>query len=118
MVLGGQPSDEFDCQLLTKEIRELEETMERTSRQPESPSKASRLGRLRVQLVVSRGKLDAIQKEQEALVLEPQDPGVRRMKCDTVFPGTVLTIDEAVCHIDDVLRPCSASLVDGEIQLI
>ena len=118
VVLGGQPCEEFDCQLLTKEIRELEETMERTSRQPESPSKASRLGRLRVQLVVSRGKLDAIQKEQEALVLEPQDPGVRRMKCDTVFPGTVLTIDEAVCHIDDVLRPCSASLVDGEIQLI
>jgi len=102
----------------TGAVEELEETMERTSRQPESPSKASRLGRLRVQLVVSRGKLDAIQKEQEALVLEPQDPGVRRMKCDTVFPGTVLTIDEAVCHIDDVLRPCSASLVDGEIQLI
>ena len=118
VILGGQPCAEFDHELLHREIQELEETMERTDRQPDSPSKVSRMAKLRMQLMLSRGKLDALTKEKEFQELEPRDPGVRRMDCGTVFPGTVLTIDGAVHRFTDQLSPCSATLLGEEIRLI
>ncbi|MBD5162194.1 MAG: DUF342 domain-containing protein [Oscillibacter sp.] len=118
IVLGGRPCDEFDYDLLSKEIVDMEEEMERTERQPDSPSKISRISKLRMQLLVSRGKLESIEKDREQKTTELQDPGIRRMKCDTVFPGTVLTIGTVAHHFYDKLSPCSATLVDNEIQLI
>lgn len=118
IVLGGNPCEEFDYDLLNKEVLELEEEMERTERQPDSPHKISRMSRLRMQLTLGRGKLDALEKDRTQQAMEPQDPGIRRMKCDTVFPGTVLTIGDATHVFRDKLSPCSATLVDDEIQLI
>lgn len=118
IVLGGQPCEEFDYDLLTKEIQELEETMERTERQPDSPSKISHMGKLRMQLTISRGKLEQINKEKLQQSEEPQDPGIRRMTCNTVFPGAVLTIDSVTHHFNDRLSPCAATLKGDEIQLI
>lgn len=118
IVLGGQPCEEFDYELLTKEIQELEEAMERTERQPDSPSKTSRMGKLRMQLMLSRGKLEEINTEKLQQCTEPQEPGLRRMTCNTVFPGAVLTIDNITHRFNDRLSPCVATLEGDEIQLI
>ncbi len=118
IVLGGQPCEEFDFDLLTKEVQELERTLERIDRQPDSPSKISRMAKLRMQLTLNKGKLDEIRKDREQRVEELQDPGVRRMECSTVFPGTVLTIGDAVHCFDDKVSPCSATLADDGIHLI
>lgn len=118
IVLGGQPCEEFDYDLLTKEIQELEETMERTERQPDSPSKISHMGKLRMQLTLSRGKLEELNKEKLQQAMEPQDPGLRRMTCNTVFPGAVLTIDSVTHRFNDRLSPCAATLEGDEIHLI
>lgn len=118
IVLGGQPCEEFDYDLLTKEIEELEATMECIERQPDSPSKISHMGKLRMQLTLSRGRLEELQKERLQQVLEDQDPGLRRMTCNTVFPGSVLTIDSVTHHFKDRLSPCVATLRGDEIQLI
>lgn len=118
IILGGQPCEEFDYDMLTKEVWDLEDDMARTERQPDSPSKMSHMGRLRMQLAVSRSKLEMLQKDRELQAQEPQDPGVRRMVCDTVFPGTVLEIGGVVHHFDSRTAPCSATLADGEIRLI
>ncbi len=118
IVLGGQPCEEFDFDLLTKEVQELERTLERIDRQPDSPSKISRMAKLRMQLTLNKGKLEEIRKDREQRVEELQDPGVRRMECSTVFPGTVLTIGDAVHCFDDKVSPCSATLADDGIHLI
>lgn len=118
IVLGGQPCEAFDYDQLTREIQELEETMERTERQPDSPSKVSHMGKLRMQLTLSRGKLNEINKERLLQSTEPQDPGIRRMTCNTIFPGAVLTIDNVTHHFNDRLSPCVATLRGDEIQLI
>ena len=118
IVLGGRPCEEFDYDLLSKEVVELEEEMERTERQPDSPYKIGRMSKLRMQLMVSRGKLESIEKDWEQKAAELQDPGIRHMKCDAVFPGTVLTIGTVAHHFRDKLSPCSATLVDDEIRLI
>ena len=118
IILGGQPCEEFDFDLLTKEVQELERTLERIDRQPDSPSKISRMAKLRMQLTLNKGKLEEIRKDREQRVEELQDPGVRRMECSTVFPGTVLTIGDAVHCFDDKVSPCSATLADDGIHLI
>lgn len=118
IVLGGQPCEEFDYDLLTKEIQGLEETMERMECQPDSPSRSSHMGKLRMQLTLSRGKLEEINSEKLQQTLEPQEQGIRRMTCNTVFPGAVLTIDSVTHHFSDKLSPCVATLIGDEIQLI
>lgn len=118
IVLGGQPCEEFDYELLTKEVQELEATMKCIERQPDSPSKISHIGKLRMQLTLSRGRLEELNQEKLQRAIEPQDPGIRRMTCDTVFPGAVLTIDGVTHHFDDRLSPCMATLRGDEIHLI
>lgn len=118
IILGGQPCEEFDYGLLTKEIQELEEDMERTECQPDSPSKLSRMSKLRMQLTLSRGRLEEIDKERHQQIEEQQEPGIRRMTCDTVFPGVVVTIDSVSRRFNERLSPCVASLKGDEIQVI
>lgn len=116
--LGGKPCEDFDYNMLTKEVVEVEKKLTQTERQPDSPGKLSQMGKLKMQLTLAKGKLDMIRKERAAQDRETQDLRQCRMVCDTVFPGTVLTIGGVVQHIEDQLIPCSASLVDGEIHLI
>lgn len=118
IVLGGQPCEEFDYELLTKEVQELEATMKCIERQPDSPSKISHIGKLRMQLTLSRGRLEELNQEKLQRAVEPQDPGFRRMTCSTVFPGAVLTIDSVTHHFKDRLSPCIATLQGDEIHLI
>ncbi len=118
IVLGGQPCEEFDYELLTREALELEETMERIERQPDSPSKISRLSKLRMQMTINQGRLDEITKERVLQALEAPDPGLRRMTCNTVFPESVLNIDGVIHHFKEKLSPCVATIKEGEIQLI
>ena len=116
VILGGQPCEEFDYDMLVKELEELEDEMGRLERQPDSPSKISRMGKLRMQIMVNRKKLELLDKEGPDQ--EPQDPGIRRMTGDVVFPGTVLTIGPAVYRFRTRTSPCSATLADDEIRVI
>lgn len=118
IVLGGQPCEEFDYELLTKEVWELEDTMTRVERQPDSPSKISRMSKLRMQLTVSRGRLEELNRERFQQALEPPDPGLRRMTCGTVFPGVVLIIGSVTHQFQDRLSPCVATLHEDGIHLI
>lgn len=119
IILGGQPCGSFDYDILEREIMELTQEMERTERQPESPNKLKRMGKIRMQLVVNRKKLEQISKEKDVLTEEQQqDPGVRRMVGNTVYPGTVLTIGSVVYPFTHKLHPCTATLTNGEITLI
>lgn len=116
VVLGGQPCAKFDYDMLARELQELEDEMGRTERQPDSPSKVSHLGKLRMQIIVNRKKLELLDKE--TMEQEPQDPGIRRMIGDVVFGGTVLTIGSAVYRFRNRTAPCSATLVEDEIRVI
>lgn len=118
IVIGGQPCDEFDYEVLTKEIEEIEKTMEQTENKPDSPDKTALMPKLSMQLVLNREKLKIIDKERQQRVSEPQDLSQLRMECDTVFPGTVLTIGEAVQRFEYKTSSCTAFLIDDEIHII
>lgn len=118
ILLGGLPCGSFDYEQVTQETRELEAEMEALERRPDSPDKLSRMSRIRMQLIGNRGRLKKLEKERERLESDPKGPGVRRMACDVVYPGTVLTIGEASHRFERRLTPCNAALADGEIRLI
>lgn len=116
VVLGGQPCEDFDYDMLARELQDLEDEMDRTERQPDSPSKVSHMAKLRMQITVNRKKLELLDKE--ALYQDPPDPGLMRMVSDVVFGGTVLTIGQAVYQFRNRTAPCSATLADDEIRVI
>ncbi len=124
VILGGRPCETFDYDILVREIKELEQDMEKTERQPDSPNKLSRISKLRMQLLINKKKLEQFTKERDLSLAEgdegeePPPPPRRRMICDTVYPGTVLTIDNVMTRFEDRLSPCRAALDNGEIRLI
>lgn len=117
IILGGQPCGDFEYHILLQEIGELERELEKTERQPDSPAKLSRMSKMRMQLMVNQKKLDQISKERALLAEEPEETVPRRMVCNTVYPGTVLTIDNSLPYEFFSRRGlCTATLVDGEIS--
>ena len=105
-------------EVLTREIAELEEKLEKTERQPESPTKFTRMGKLRMQLSLNKNKLDQFDKDLEEQREEQQSPGVRRLTCGVAYPGASVTIGPASYRFHQETRPVVASLVEGEISII
>jgi len=116
--VGGQPCGEFERHILLQEIAELEQDLEKTERQPDSPAKLSRMSKMRMQLMVNKKKLDQINKDWDLLSGEEGgEPVVHRLTCDTVYPGAVLSIDNCTPYeFFSRVNHCSATLEDGEIH--
>ena len=114
--LGGQPCEAYDFEVMTREVLRLEAELEKTERQPNSTVKHNVINKLRMQLLMNRKRLEQLRAEQEK-IQDFSDLEDRQMVCDTVYPGTVLTIGEISHRFDRKLFPCTASLVAGEIWL-
>ena len=118
VVLGGLPCQEFDHEVLVREIADLEEELEKIGRQPESPTKFTRMGKLRMQLSLNKNKLEQFDKDLEEEREKQGDPGMRRFTCTVAYPGASITIGAASYRFQQETRPVNASLVDGEIAII
>ncbi len=119
VVLGGLPCQEFDHEVLVREITGLEEELEKMELQPDSPTKFSRAGKLRMQLSLNKSKLEQFDRDLEELREEEQEaPGVRRLTCSVAYPGASVRIGPAFYRFQQETRPVAASLVDGEICVV
>ena len=115
IVLGGLPCQEFDHEILVREIAELEQKLEKVELQPESPTKFSRMGKLRMQLSLNKSKLEQFDRDLEELRQGQDGPGLRRLTCSVAYPGTSVAIGPAYYRFKQETRPVIASLVGGEI---
>ena len=118
VVLGGLPCQEFDREVLAQEIAGLEEELEKLERQPESPAKFTRMGKLRMQLSLNKGKLEQFERDLEELRENQGEPGVRRLTCSVAYPGASVAIGPAFYRFNQETRPVVASLTEGEICII
>lgn len=118
VVLGGLPCQEFDHEVLVREITGLEEELEKTELQPESPAKFTRMGKIRMQLSLNRNKLVQFDRDLEEQQEGGEEPGLRRLTCTVAYPGTSVTIGPASYHFREETRPVNASLIEGEIRII
>lgn len=118
VALGGLPCQEFDHEVLAREIADLEEALEKTECQPESPAKLTRMSKLRMQLSLNKSKLEQFDRDLEELRKDQDSPGVRRLTCSVAYPGASVSIGPAFYRFRQETRPVTATLADGEIHII
>ena len=118
VVLGGRPCQEFDQEVLLMEIADLESELEAVELQPESPTKFTRMGKLRMQISVNKNKLEQFQEDIDAPDEEEEEPGVRRLSCGKAYPGVSVSIGPGNYRFRREIGPVFAYLNgDGEIEI-
>jgi len=117
--LGGHPCEDFERQILSQEIRQLEKELKKTEQQPDSPMKTRHMGKVRLQISANKLKLQQFDKELEKMKKAEtiKDTRQERLVCNTLYPGTEITIGDAYLKVADTASMCTASLVAGEISL-
>lgn len=115
--LGGMPCQAFDREVLLLETASLEAQLEAVERQPESPTKFTRMGKLRMQISVNKNKLEQFQEDQDGQE-EEEEPGLRRMSCGVAYPGVTVTIGPASYRFRRETGPVHAFLnLSGEVEI-
>lgn len=118
IIMGGQPCADFDKAILLEDIEDMEIEMEKLERQPDSPAKAQRMGKIRLDLSVNRMKLGQFEKEKEKLKEKLEEQGGCHLRCGILYPGVSLTIGKETLQVAQETSSCNARLVDGEIRLM
>ena len=120
IVLGGQPYTSFEKQILSQNIKEMKEEMERLERQPDSPFRSKRMSKLRLELSVSGMKLNKFDRDKERMEEEKEKEEKKscRLRCGTAHPRVSITIEDETVILDRTYNSCNARLVDGEIFLM
>lgn len=118
LYLGGQPCANYEREFLLQSLKNLEAEMEKIERQPESPSKTQRMGKIRLDLSIGRMKLGQFDKELEKIKEKLEKQGGCRLKCDIAYPGMVLNINEETLHLTQETSSVVARLINGEICLM
>lgn len=118
VILGGKPCEDFERESLIKELCEMEENLNRLSRQPDSPNKQRQMSKMRLQISANKMKLQQLDKELEKErreILPNRENG--RLICGTVYPGAEITIGMASLKVAHETVGCTAVLVGGEVIL-
>jgi len=115
ITLGGLPCEEFEQDVLRREIERMETEMKEVEQQPESSSRLSRLSTLRMKLSINRHKLELLDKDLEEFRDSDQEQQPGQLKCDEAYGGTEITIGSVVTRLNRTMAPCNAALVNGEI---
>lgn len=118
--LGSHPCIDFERDFVMGKIEDMENELEQLERQPDSPSRTQRLGKLKLDLSVGRMKLGQFDKDLEKEKKELEDEGAEtcRLKCDLAYPGLSLTIGGETLQLTQETSMCNGRLVDGEIHLL
>lgn len=121
IVLGGMPCEDFEKALLNEEIAQLELQLKELERQPESPTKLSRMSKVRMRVSVNKMKLNQYQKKQqeaEAELGNVEKLMAGRLSFGVAYPGTRVRINDARLKITQETRHSSAMLINGEVKLV
>lgn len=116
--LGGLPCEEFEREVVTREIAETEADLERTEQQPDSAHKLTHLSKTRVKLAINKNKLEQIDKDLQLLRENSEEQNTGRLVCDIAYGGTEITIGSATLRLRQEVRPCTAKLTGDEIVFL
>lgn len=116
--LGGQPFADFERETLLLNIKKQEAELERLERQPDSPTRTQRMGKLRLDLSIGKMKLAQFDKELKKIKAKMEEQGGCRLKCSIAYPGLVLTIGDLTMPLAKETSMVDARLVGGEICIL
>lgn len=118
--LGSHPFMDFEKDFILRKIEDMENELEQLERQPDSPVKAQRMSKLRLDLSVGKMKLGQFDKDLEKEKKKMENEGMEkcRLKCDLAYPGMSLTIGKETLQLTQETSMCNGRLVAGEICLL
>lgn len=116
--LGGAPCEDFERLQIQREYEVSCKELEREEKKPETPERKNQLSKMRLNLYVTRMKLDKCNKE--AKIPMPPQPGEDRrwLICDTAYPGTVVTIDRSVFRVETIRQNCRIGLIGTRVGYV
>lgn len=117
VTLGGKPCASFEREQLAREIRMLNEELERLDTQPESRARTSLIQKAQAKLSVA--KLKQSHLEEEGAV--PDDPyalDAGRLECGMAYAGTEIRFEEQVVRLRHDTRQCVATVVNQELMIM
>lgn len=116
VVLGGNPCDIFEKELLDQEIRNQKEELERLDSQPESRVKASLMQKAQAKLSVAEMKRRRLAEEAP-----PPDPYALdngRLECGIAYAGTEIWYGNEAVRLRHETRQCVATIINNEIVML
>lgn len=116
--LGGKPSEEFEHEELRREIKDLQEELERLERQPNGPERLKNLPMVRMKLSVSKTRMEQLEKAIRKREEKREDPSGKRLACEIAYSGTEIVIGAARHRLKYEVEPCKAVYYKGEIRLV
>lgn len=121
--LGGMPCEDFERELLQKEILDLEDELEKTELQPESPHKQKKLSTMRMKTSIAKNKLKLFDKNaaelQEELREGQEDQNASgRLEFGVAYAGTEIVMGSVLYRLNHETYESSATMMNGEIVII
>lgn len=114
--LGGQPCEALERAQIMEELERTEEKLRKVSRQPDNPEVRKEISQLNLNVCVTKMKLEKLEKD-----LKKSEVHFRkdcRLVCDTVFPGTEVTIGGNTLRMDRIKERCAFCPGKNEVNLI
>lgn len=116
--LGGRPCANFERDLLLRELKELAQELERLEEQPDSSTKSSLLGKVRMRSSVAEHKLKLLEEDMAAEPAAPTDSEGARLECGVAYVGTEIRFGDEILRLRHETHQCVAKLVCGEIVVM
>lgn len=117
VILGGKPCASFEREQLDREIKALNEELERLDSQPESRVKASLIQKAQAKLSVARLKQKHLEEEIQAPV-DPYAMDTGRLDCGIAYAGTEIRYEDQAVRLRHDTRQCVATVVNQELLLM
>lgn len=120
IVLGGRPCMIFEQEAARREVNALEMEMEKLECQPDSPTKSSLIGKVKIRLTAAELKLQRAKKilEEQADAKDDGDADDGRLECDIAYPGTKVMFGEETLRLHQTARQCVIKKLSGEIVIM
>ena len=106
IVLGGQPCEKAERMQVMEEIKE---------RQSAGDEEKKALPKLRLNLCVAKLKVEKIDKDLAEQMQPLCQDNTPRLVCNTVYPGTTVSIGHHMLQISQIEENCTVGLTGGTI---
>ena len=113
VLLGGQPCEEAERAQVQLELENIEKSLASLEQKPHDQALEQKLSKLRLNQYVAKMKLEKFSKELETHSTLSTNRDMRRLRCDTVYPGTTVTINHSSFRVSQTQSNCVIGVVDG-----
>ena len=118
IILGGQPCEEAERALVNQELENITQELSRLEHLPSHPEQEQKLSQLRLNQYVAQMKLEKFSSELESHQTSGPGRDSRRLKCDTIYPGTTVTINHSSFRVSQMKQDCTIGVVDGFVDYL